>query len=61
MRVNDIKALVAIGENLLASAEKLPPGPDRNDALRTIRKLVAEIADRMDRQQLEIGTKAKGK
>ena len=59
MSVNDIKALLAIGENLLATAEKLPPGPDRNDALQMIRKLTAEIADRMDRQLVEIGLKAK--
>jgi hypothetical protein len=61
MSVNDIKALLALGENLLATAEKLPPGPDRHDALGMIRKLAAEIADRIDRQQPEIGLKTKGK
>ena len=59
MSVNDIKALLAMGEDLLATAERLPPGPDRHDALQMIRKLAAEIADRMDRPQLEIGLKAK--
>ena len=61
MSVNDIKILLTMAENLLATVEKLPSGPDRNDALQMIRKLTAEIADRMDRQLVEIGLKAKGK
>jgi len=44
MSVNDIKILLTMAENLLATVEKLPPGPDRNDALQMIRKLTAEIA-----------------
>jgi hypothetical protein len=59
MSVKDIKALLAMGENLLATAEKLPSGPDRNDALQMIRRLAAEIADRMDRAMVEIGLRAK--
>jgi hypothetical protein len=59
MSVNDIKALLAMGENLLATAEKLPSGPDRNDALQMIPRLAAEIADRLDRAMVEIGLRAK--
>ena len=59
MSVKDIKALLARGENLLATAEKLPSGPDRNDALQMIRKFAAEIADRMDREMVEIRPRAK--
>jgi hypothetical protein len=47
---------------LLAAAEKLPAGPDRNNALQTIQKFAAEIADRIDRQQpADIGLKTKTK
>ena len=60
MSVNDIKMLLAMADNLLATVEKLPSGPDRNDALQMIRKLTAEIADRVDREQ-PLGLKAKGK
>ena len=52
MSVNDIKILLTMAENLLATAEKLPSGPDRNDALQMIRKPTAEIAIRMDRHAL---------
>ena len=68
MSVNDIKILLTMAENLLATAEKLPSGPDRNDALQMIRKLTAEIAVRVDRRAVavkggapEMGLKAKGK
>ena len=62
MSVKEIKTLLEMAENLLATAEKLPLGPERSDALQTIQKFVAEISSRMDRQPLvEVGLKAKGK
>ena len=60
--MNEIKTLLEMAENLLAAAEKLPAGPDRNNALQTIQKFAAEIADRIDRQQpADIGLKTKTK
>jgi len=53
MSVNDIKILLTMAENLLATVEKLPSGPDRNDALQMIRKLTAEIAVRVDRRTIK--------
>jgi len=53
MSGNDIKILLTMAENLLATVEKLPPGPDRNDALQMIRKLTAEIAVRVDRRTIK--------
>jgi type VI protein secretion system component VasF len=62
MSVKEIKTLLDMAENLLATAAKLPSGPERNDALQTIQKFAAEISSRMDRQPLvEVGLKAKGK
>ena len=62
MSVKEIKILLEMAENLLATAEKLPSGPERNDALQAIQKFAAQIAGRMDRQPLiEMGLKAKGK
>jgi hypothetical protein len=58
MSVNDIKILLTMAENLLATAEKLPSGPDRNDALQMIGKLTAEIAIRMDRHALAVPLRA---
>ena len=48
MSVNDIKTLLDVAENLLATAEELPSGPDRNDALQAIRRFAAEIAFLLD-------------
>ena len=62
MSVNEIKNLLEMAENLLATAEKLPSGPDRTDALQTIRKFAIELTRHMDRQRLvELGPKAKAK
>jgi hypothetical protein len=47
MSVNDIKILLTMAKNLLATAEKLSSGPARNNALRTIQEFAAEIARRM--------------
>ena len=58
MSVNDIKILLTMAENLLATAEKLPSGPDRNDALQMIGKLTAEIAIRMARHALAVPLRA---
>jgi hypothetical protein len=61
MSVNDIKILLTMAENLLATAEKLPSGPDRNDALQMIRKLTAEIAVRVDRRALAVPLRARAR
>jgi len=62
MSAKEIKTLLEMAENLLATAEKLPSGPERNNALQTIQKFVAEISSRMDRRPLvEVGLKAKRK
>jgi hypothetical protein len=34
---SEIESLLEMAESLLATAEKLPSGPERNDALQTIR------------------------
>jgi hypothetical protein len=60
MSVKEIKTLLEMAENLLATAAKLPSGSERNDAIQTIQKFAAEISRRMDREPLvAVGLKAK--
>jgi hypothetical protein len=59
MSVNDIRILLSMAENLLATAEKLPSGPERSDALQMIRKLTAEIAVRVDRRAVAVSLRAR--
>jgi hypothetical protein len=60
MSTNELQTLLDMAESMLATAEKLPLGPDRRDALQTIRKFAIEITRHMDRRRLaELGLKAK--
>jgi hypothetical protein len=45
MSVNDIKILLTMAKNLLATAEKLSSGPARNNVLRTIQEFAARRMD----------------
>ena len=56
MSVNDITTLL----DMAATAENLPSGPDRNDALQSIRRFAAEIAFLLDScRPVDVGRKAK--
>jgi hypothetical protein len=62
MSTHELKTLLEMAESMLATAEKLPLGTDRSDALQTIRKFAIEITRHMDRERLdEFGLKAKSK
>jgi hypothetical protein len=59
MSVEYLKALLAMAEEMLATASRLPSGPDRNEAVQILRRYISDFAVLMN--AIEIGLKAKVK